>query len=177
MLTAVASEMDVVVVDHRDARAHEARDREHRDAGSQCEGGVGMAQVVEVAERVDAGRNQGQFPMTPAEAAEVDIAAARVREEQRPFGCKEAGERLERNRRIRRRAPAKKGRALAELFYSRSGGGLGSVAKHVESLVDAIEPDLACRRPGDAKADVRQLSARTDVRAFQPYVGSRRFAK
>ena len=92
MLAAVASKMTVVVVDHRDARAHEARDREHRDAGSQCEGGVGMAQVVEVAERVDAGRDLGRFPMTPAEAAEVDVAAARVREEQRPFGCRDAGE-------------------------------------------------------------------------------------
>jgi hypothetical protein len=46
---AVTGEMPVVVVDHRDARAHEARDREHGDAGAQREGGVGVAQVVEMA--------------------------------------------------------------------------------------------------------------------------------
>ena len=74
------------------------RETANTDAGSHCEGGVGMPQVVEVAERVDAGRDLGRFPMTPAEAAEVDMAAAQVREEQRPFGCREAGERLERDR-------------------------------------------------------------------------------
>jgi hypothetical protein len=52
MLTAVASELAVVAVDHRDARAHEARDRKHRDAGAQREAGVGGTQVVEMAERL-----------------------------------------------------------------------------------------------------------------------------
>ncbi len=75
MLTAVAGEMTVMVVDHRDARAHEAGDREHRDACSQREGRVGVARVVEVAQRLDAGGDLGGFPMPAAEAAEVDVAA------------------------------------------------------------------------------------------------------
>jgi hypothetical protein len=52
MLTAVASELAVVTVDHRQARAHKARDRKHRDAGAQREAGVGGTQVVEMAERL-----------------------------------------------------------------------------------------------------------------------------
>ena len=48
MLAAISSEVTVVVVDHRDARAHETRDREHGDAGPEREGGVGVALVVVV---------------------------------------------------------------------------------------------------------------------------------
>ncbi len=56
VLAAVVSEVAVVVVDHRDARAHEARDGEDRDAGAEREGGVRVAQVVEIPQRLDAGR-------------------------------------------------------------------------------------------------------------------------
>ena len=48
MLVAVDREVTVVEVDHRDARAHEPREREHRDAGAEREGGVGVAQVEHV---------------------------------------------------------------------------------------------------------------------------------
>jgi hypothetical protein len=43
VLVAVDCEVAVVEIDHRDARAHEAREREHRHAGTEREGGVGVA--------------------------------------------------------------------------------------------------------------------------------------
>ena len=98
MFAAIAGEVAVVAIDHRDARAHEAGDREHRDAGSQREGGVGVARVVEVAERLDAGRDLGGFPVAPPEAAEVDVAPTRVREENRVLRRRETIERLKRDR-------------------------------------------------------------------------------
>lgn len=49
MFAAVVGEVSVVAVDHRDARAHEAGDREDRDVGPKREGGVGVAQVIEAA--------------------------------------------------------------------------------------------------------------------------------
>jgi hypothetical protein len=55
VFAAVVGEMSVVPVDHGDARAHEPGDREHRDSGPKREGGVGVAQVVEAANRVDPG--------------------------------------------------------------------------------------------------------------------------
>ena len=82
MFAAVAGEVAVVAVDHRDARAHEARDREHRDAGAHCERGVGVAEVLEMTKRLDTRRDLGCLPVTAAEAAEVDVPTARVREEQ-----------------------------------------------------------------------------------------------
>lgn len=48
MLAAVTREVAVMLVDHRDARADEARDRKGGDAGTNCERHVGVAQVVEV---------------------------------------------------------------------------------------------------------------------------------
>lgn len=83
VLTAVAGEVSVVVVDHRDARPHEARDREHRDAGSQREGRLGVTQVVEMTERLDTGSCLSGFPVTATEAAEVDTTFPRVREQDR----------------------------------------------------------------------------------------------
>ncbi len=43
VLVAVDREMTVVEVDHRDARAHESRESEHWHAGTEREGGVGVA--------------------------------------------------------------------------------------------------------------------------------------
>ena len=53
MFAAVVGEVAVVVIDHGDARADETGDREHRHAGAEREGGVGVAQVVEIAQRLD----------------------------------------------------------------------------------------------------------------------------
>ena len=53
MLVAVDGEVAVVEVDHGDARAHEPRQGKHREAGAEREGGVGVAQVVEIAQRLD----------------------------------------------------------------------------------------------------------------------------
>jgi hypothetical protein len=70
-----------VVVDHGDARAHEAGDGEDRDADAQREGGVGVAQVVEIAWRLDGCGLLGGLPVSATEAAEVDPASPRVREQ------------------------------------------------------------------------------------------------
>ena len=64
MLVAVECEVTVVEIDHRDARAQEPRKREHRHAGAERESGVGVAQVVEVARRLDPRPVSG----TPAQA-------------------------------------------------------------------------------------------------------------
>ena len=53
VLVAVDREVAVVKVDHRDARAHEPREREYRHAGAEREGGVGVAQVVQVTQGLD----------------------------------------------------------------------------------------------------------------------------
>ena len=53
VLVAVDCEVAVVKIDHRDARAHEPGEGEHRHAGAEREGGLGVAQVVEVAQRLD----------------------------------------------------------------------------------------------------------------------------
>jgi hypothetical protein len=82
VLVAVDREMAAVEVDHRDARTHEPREGEHRHAGAKREGGVGVAQVVEVAQRLDPGRFLNGLPVPTVEVAEVEVAAARVREEQ-----------------------------------------------------------------------------------------------
>ena len=56
---------------------------EHRDAGAEREGGGGVAQVVEVAQRLDPDCFLDRLPVAAVEVAEVEMATARVREEQR----------------------------------------------------------------------------------------------
>src|SRR5262249_50339032 len=53
--------------DHRDARTHETPDREDRDAGPQRERRVGVAQVVQATQRLDAGSHLSGLPVTTAE--------------------------------------------------------------------------------------------------------------
>jgi hypothetical protein len=76
VLVAVDGEVAVVEIDHRDARAHEPGEREHRDAGAEREGGVGVAQVVEVAQRFDPDRSLQGLPVAPVEVAEINVTAA-----------------------------------------------------------------------------------------------------
>jgi hypothetical protein len=107
VLMAVDREMAVVEVDHRDARTHEPREGEHRDAGAECEGGVGVAQVVELAQWLDPGCFLDGFPAAGVEVAEVEVAAACVREEQPAVSSRpEFVERLDRDRLPRNRASA-----------------------------------------------------------------------
>ena len=88
MLVAVEREVAVVEVDHRDARAHEPREREHWEAGAEREGGVGVAQVVEVAQRLDPDRSLDGLPLATVEIAEVEVATARVRKQQRALSLR-----------------------------------------------------------------------------------------
>jgi hypothetical protein len=46
MFATVASQVAVVAVDHRQARAHEPRQLEDRNTGAESEGRVGVAQVI-----------------------------------------------------------------------------------------------------------------------------------
>jgi hypothetical protein len=82
VLVAVDCEVAVVEIDHRDARAHEPWEREHRDAGAEGECGVRVAQVIEVAQRLDPDRFLDGLPVPTVEVTEVEVAAACVREEQ-----------------------------------------------------------------------------------------------
>ena len=83
VLAAVAGEVTVVAVDHRQARAQEPREIEDRNAGAERKGRVRVAQVVRLAERIDASRILRRLPLAPAEVAQIDVAAARRRKEQR----------------------------------------------------------------------------------------------
>src|SRR5437868_10545197 len=94
MHMAVTGEVAVVAVDHRDARADEARDGEHRNAGAEREGRIRVAHVVEAANGLATGRDLGGSPVAAAEDAEVDPTAARVREEDRVYRVRQAVERL-----------------------------------------------------------------------------------
>jgi hypothetical protein len=78
MLAAVAGQVAVVAIDHRDARADEARDREHRNTGAERKGRVSVAQVVKAANRLDVRGYLRWSPVAAAEDAEVDPAATRV---------------------------------------------------------------------------------------------------
>ena len=104
MLMTVAGEVAVVAVDHRDARADEARDREHRNAGPAGEGGVRVAQVVEPTDRFDADGDLCGPPVAPAEDAEADPATACVREQDRVDRGRQPVERLNRLRLQRNRS-------------------------------------------------------------------------
>ncbi len=69
MLAAVVREVTVVAVDHGDARPDESRDGEDGDPGAQRVGGVGVAHVVQVADRLDPGGRLGGFPVAAATTA------------------------------------------------------------------------------------------------------------
>jgi hypothetical protein len=49
---------------------------------TQCEHRIGVAEVVEMASRLDASRDLRCLPVAASPAAEVDVPTARVREEQ-----------------------------------------------------------------------------------------------
>ena len=83
VFASVVSEMTVVDVDHRDARAHEAGDGKDRDAGSESKGRVRVTEVVGLVRGVHAGSDQSWFP--GAEVAQVDVVASRPREEHLAF--------------------------------------------------------------------------------------------
>jgi hypothetical protein len=83
VFAAVAGEVTVVVVDHRDARADETGDGEDRDTGAEREGRIGVAHVVETTERLDIGGDLGGLPVPAAEDPEVDPVTARIWEQNR----------------------------------------------------------------------------------------------
>src|SRR5215207_4842206 len=57
VLASVAREVAVVAVDHRQAGAHVAGEVEGRDAGTKSEGGKGVPEIVDPAQRLDPGRD------------------------------------------------------------------------------------------------------------------------
>jgi hypothetical protein len=76
VLASVASEVAVVAVDHKQARAHVAGELERRDSRSKRERGEGVAQVVDPSHRFDAGFDLRWLPVPVTEVAKVEIAAA-----------------------------------------------------------------------------------------------------
>lgn len=73
-----------MTVDHRQARTHEPRQVEDRDAGAEREGRVGVAQVVGPAGRVNACGALRRSPLPRPEVVQIDVTAARRREQQQP---------------------------------------------------------------------------------------------
>src|SRR5215207_7986449 len=81
--------------------------RDRANAGTKREGGASVAQVVEVAQRLDPDCFLDGLPVAAVEVAEVEVAAARVREEQQAVLPRpELLERLDRDRLQRNRPSA-----------------------------------------------------------------------
>ena len=83
MRLSVAGEVAVVLVDHREAGAHETGQIEDRDAGAECEGRLGVAKIVGLSDRLDAGGNLCGPPVPRAKVVQVDVAAAGCGEQPR----------------------------------------------------------------------------------------------
>ena len=83
MLTAVAGEVAVVSVDHRQAGSHEAREVERRDAGAKREGRKGVAKIVDPAERIDAGNPLRGSLLIGPKVVHVEVAATLAWEDKR----------------------------------------------------------------------------------------------
>ena len=90
MHMAVTGEMTVVAVDHRDARADEARDCEHRNTSAEREGGVGVPEVVEPTDRFD---TSGDLRGSPVAAAETRKSTLPPRTFGNRIGLTDAGSR------------------------------------------------------------------------------------
>src|SRR6266545_564751 len=75
MLASVAGEVAVVTVNHRQARAHVAREVERGDAGTEGEGGKGVSEIVDPAQWLDPGRELRRLPLSVAEVVQVEVAA------------------------------------------------------------------------------------------------------
>jgi hypothetical protein len=80
VLAAVAGEVAVMAIDHRQAGAHVAGEVEGRDAGTEREGGEGVAEVVDPAQGLDPGGALCRLPLSVAEVVQVDVAAPLGRE-------------------------------------------------------------------------------------------------
>jgi hypothetical protein len=98
-----------------------------------------VAQVVETADRLDAGGDLCGSPVPAAEEAEVDPAAAPVREQDRVDRGRQSVERLNRLRLQRNRARAQPGlRVLEELpealFRTRTGDPLLTMERRTQPV-------------------------------------------
>jgi hypothetical protein len=71
MLASVAGEVAVVAVDHGQAGAHVAGEVEGGDTGTEREGGEGVSEIVNPAQRLDPGRELCGFPVVVAEVVQV----------------------------------------------------------------------------------------------------------
>ncbi len=83
MLAPVAGEVAVVAVDPGQAGPHVAGEVEGRDAGTEREGGVGVPEIVDPAQRLDSGGELRGLPLAVAEVVQVEVAATLRGEEQR----------------------------------------------------------------------------------------------
>ena len=81
VLTPIAGEVAVVAVDHRQAGSHVARDVEGGDSGTKREGRKGMAEIVDAAERIDAGGTLSGSPLVGPKVVHVEVAATLARKD------------------------------------------------------------------------------------------------
>jgi hypothetical protein len=63
VLASIAGEVAVVAVDHGQAGAHVAGEVEGGDAGTEREGGEGVSEIVDPAQRLDPGRDLRGLPL------------------------------------------------------------------------------------------------------------------
>ncbi len=107
MLVAVAGQVTVVAVNHRQAGTHEAREVEGGDAGPQREGRERMAQVVRSPQRLDPRCPLRGLSVLSAEVVQVQISAARRwKQEGRVWSRRKPIESVQRDRLQRHRAHA-----------------------------------------------------------------------
>ena len=74
VLASVSREVAVVTVDHGQAGAHVTGEVEGGDPGTECEGGEGMAEIVDPAQRLDPGRDLRRLPLPVAKVVQVEVA-------------------------------------------------------------------------------------------------------
>jgi hypothetical protein len=67
VLSAVAGQVAVVLVDHREACAHESGEIEDRDPRAEREGRIGMAEIIGSTDRVDPGGDLRRPPLAGTE--------------------------------------------------------------------------------------------------------------
>jgi hypothetical protein len=137
VFASVAGEVAVVAVDHRQAGAHAAGEVEGGDAGTEGDGGEGVSEIVDPAQRLCPCRVLCRLPVVVAELCRSEVAAPARRGTAAGCADSRAGVRSPQARSLAAARPA------------------GSLAKEVSSYpIDeqvgtiAVSPQAFCKHQG-----------------------------